>query len=138
MSIWLIILFTLVGLFFLLIVYGYIKMKSMKDVETSANVMHLTDQNFNNVVKNGVVIVDFWAEWCGPCKMIVPVMNEIADELKGKVKVGKLNVDISRQTASKFAIRSIPTVIIFKNGKEFKRIVGVKSKNVYLKELDLG
>ena len=112
-------------------------MKSMKDVETSANVMHLTDQNFNNVIKNGTVIVDFWAEWCGPCKMIVPVMNEIADELKGKVKVGKLNVDLSRQTASKFGIRSIPTVIIFKNGKEFKRIVGVKSKNAYLKELNI-
>lgn len=138
MSIWLIILFTLVGLFFLLIVYGYIKMKSMKDVETSANVMHLTDQNFNNVIKNGVVIVDFWAEWCGPCKMIVPVMNEIADELKGKVKVGKLNVDLSRQTASKFGIRSIPTVIIFRNGKEAKRIVGVKPKSFYLKELNVG
>jgi thioredoxin 1 len=138
MSIWLIIIFTLVGTLFLFFVYGYLKMKNMKVVETSANVMHLTDKNFNNVIKNGTVIVDFWAEWCGPCKMIVPVMNEIADELKGKVKVGKLNVDLSRQTASKFGIRSIPTVIIFRNGKEVKRIIGVKPKSIYLKELNLG
>lgn len=137
MSIWLIILFTLVGLFFLLVVYSYVKMKSMKAVETSSNVIHLNDKNFANVTKTGMVIVDFWAEWCGPCKMIVPTFNEIADEYKGKVRVAKLNVDESRQTAAKFSIRSIPTVIIFKNGKEVKRLVGVKSKSAYLKELNL-
>jgi thioredoxin 1 len=112
-------------------------MKNIKVVESSENVAHLTDQNFNNATKNGLVIVDFWAEWCGPCKMLIPVMNQIADELKGKVKVGKLNVDISRQTAAKFGIRSIPTVIIFRNGKEVKRLVGVKTKSTYLKELNV-
>lgn len=109
----------------------------MKAVETSSNVIHLNDKNFANVTKTGMVIVDFWAEWCGPCKMIVPTFNEIADEYKGKVRVAKLNVDESRQTAAKFSIRSIPTVIIFKNGKEVKRLVGVKSKSAYLKELNL-
>jgi thioredoxin 1 len=69
--------------------------------------------------------------------MLAPIMNEIADETKGKVKVGKLNVDISRQVASKFGVRSIPTVIIFRNGKEVKRLVGVKPKSAYLKELNV-
>lgn len=118
--------------------YGIYKMKNIKDVESSKNVINLTDQNFVTITKSGLVLVDFWAAWCGPCKMLVPIMNEIADENKRKVKVGKLNVDISQQTAAKFGIRSIPTVIIFKNGKEFKRIVGVKPKSAYLKELNVG
>jgi thioredoxin 1 len=138
MSIWLIILLSVVGAFLLFFAYGIYKMKNIKDVESSKNVINLTDQNFATITKSGLVLVDFWAAWCGPCKMLVPIMNEIADENKGKVKVGKLNVDISQQTAAKFGIRSIPTVIIFKNGKEFKRIVGVKSKSVYLKELSVG
>lgn len=137
MSIWLIVLLSLVGILLLFFVYGFYKMKNIKEVETSANVVHLNDQNFNSLTKNGLVIVDFWADWCAPCKMLAPIMNEIADEMKGKVKVGKLNVDISRQVASKFGIRSIPTVIIFRNGKEVKRLVGVKPKSAYLKELGL-
>jgi thioredoxin 1 len=137
MSIWLIVVLSLVGILFLFFVYGFYKMKNIKEVETSANVVHLTDQNFSNLTKNGLVIVDFWADWCAPCKMLAPIMNEIADEMKGKVKVGKLNVDISRQVASKFGVRSIPTVIIFRNGKEVKRLVGVKPKSAYLKELGL-
>lgn len=137
MSIWIIIVLSLVGILLLFFVYGFIKMKNIKEVETSANVVHLTDQNFSSLTKNGLVIVDFWADWCAPCKMLAPIMNEIADEMKGKVKVGKLNVDISRQVASKFGVRSIPTVIIFRNGKEVKRLVGVKPKSAYLKELGL-
>jgi thioredoxin 1 len=126
-----------VGVVLLFFAYGLFKMRNIKDVESSKNVLNLTDQNFAAVTKSGLVMVDFWAAWCTPCKMIVPIMNDIADEYKGKVRVGKLNVDQSRQTAAKYGIRSIPTVIIFKNGKEFKRIVGVKSKNAYLKELNI-
>ncbi|QKG81219.1 thioredoxin [Tenuifilum thalassicum] len=110
-------------------------MKNVENIPTSQNIIHLTDKNFANITRNGVTIVDFWAEWCTPCKMLVPVMNEIADELKGQVKVGKLNVETSRQVAARYNIRNIPTVIIFKNGKEVKRLVGVKPKNTYLKEL---
>jgi thioredoxin 1 len=137
MSIWLIILLSVVGIVLLFFAYGLFKMRNIKDVESSKNVLNLTDQNFGAVTKSGLVMVDFWAAWCTPCKMIVPIMNDIADEYKGKVRIGKLNVDQSRQTAAKYGIRSIPTVIIFKNGKEFKRIVGVKSKSVYLKELNV-
>jgi thioredoxin 1 len=137
MSIWLIIVLSLFGILFLFFVYGFYKMKNIKEVETSVNVLHLTDGNFNTITKSGLVIVDFWADWCAPCKMLAPIMNEIADETKGKVKVGKLNVDISRQVASKFGVRSIPTVIIFRNGKEVKRLVGVKPKSAYLKELNV-
>lgn len=111
-------------------------MKRIQSVPTSQNVIHLTDKNFSTIIKNGITVVDFWAEWCTPCKMLVPVMNDIADELKGKVKVGKLNVDASHQVAAKYNIRSIPTVIIFRNGLEVKRLVGVKPKTVYLKELN--
>lgn len=137
MSIWLIVLLSFVGLLVAMFAYGYMKMKRVENVATSPNIIHLTDKNFATITRNGVTIVDFWAEWCTPCKMLVPVMNEIADELKGKVKVGKLNVEIQRQVAAKYNIRNIPTVIIFKNGKEIKRLVGVKPKSVYLKELSL-
>lgn len=137
MSTWLIIILVIVAVLVAMFAYGYFKMKQVGNVQSSTNIIHLTDKNFGNITRNGITLVDFWAEWCTPCKMLVPVMNDIADELKGKVKVGKLNVDASRQTAAKFNIRNIPTVIVFKNGKEYKRLVGVKSKNAYIKELDL-
>jgi len=135
MSTWLIILLAFIALLVIMFAYGYYKMKNVENIPTSHNIIHLTDKNFANITRNGVTIVDFWAEWCTPCKMLVPVMNEIADELKGEVKVGKLNVETSRQVAAKYNIKNIPTVIIFKNGKEVKRLVGVKPKNAYLKEL---
>ncbi|WP_246249278.1 thioredoxin [Tenuifilum thalassicum] len=135
MSTWLIILLAFIALLVIMFAYGYYKMKNVENIPTSQNIIHLTDKNFANITRNGVTIVDFWAEWCTPCKMLVPVMNEIADELKGQVKVGKLNVETSRQVAARYNIRNIPTVIIFKNGKEVKRLVGVKPKNTYLKEL---
>lgn len=125
-----------IGLLVAMFAYGYFKMKHIQSVPTSQNVIHLTDKNFSTIIKKGITVVDFWAEWCTPCKMLVPVMNDIADELKGKVKVGKLNVDASQQVAAKYNIRSIPTVIIFRNGLEVKRLVGVKPKTVYLKELN--
>ncbi|HPD96590.1 MAG TPA: thioredoxin [Tenuifilaceae bacterium] len=137
MSTWLIVILVIVAVLVAMFGYGYFKMKQVGNVQSSTNIIHLTDKNFGNITRNGITLVDFWAEWCTPCKMLVPVMNDIADELKGKVKVGKLNVDASRQTAAKFNIRNIPTVIVFKNGKEYKRLVGVKSKSAYIKEFGL-
>lgn len=135
MSVLLIIVTSVSALLILLFVYARYKMKSIEDVAPSENIIHLNDKNFSNYTKNGVILVDFWAEWCAPCKMLAPTLNQIADETKGKVKVAKLNVDLSPSTAAKYKIRSIPTVIIFRNGKESKRIIGIKPKDVYLKEL---
>ncbi len=112
------------------------KMKVLKKVKASDKVKTLTDQNFSAKIKSGTVLVDFWAEWCMPCRMMIPVLNEVADEVDGKVTIAKLNVDEQKRTAASFKVRSIPTMILFQNGKEVKRIVGVKSKDYLLKEFD--
>lgn len=96
-----------------------------------------TDQNFpQEVLKSDLpVLVDFWAEWCPPCQMMGPIVEEVALELEGKIKVGKLNVDQAQQTASKYSIMSIPTLILFKNGQVVKQMVGFKGKEDLLKEI---
>lgn len=93
-----------------------------------------TDSNFESeVVKsNQLTMVDFWAEWCGPCKMLGPKIDEIAGEYAGKVKVFKMNVDENPETPSKFHIRGIPTVIFFKNGQAVGQVVGNQPKEVFL------
>lgn len=98
-------------------------------------VIDLNDKNFEeNVLKSSLpVLVDFWAPWCGPCQMAGPVIEELAKENEGKIKVGKVNVDESPQIAAKFGIMSIPTVILFKEGKEISRKVGFEGKESYLK-----
>jgi len=90
----------------------------------------LTDTNFNEEVINAgtPVLVDFWAEWCGPCRMVGPVIEEIADEFEGRVKVAKLNVDDNQQTAAKYGIKSIPTLLLFKGGELVDQMVGVQPK----------
>ena len=91
----------------------------------------ITEENFENEVLNSdkPVLVDFWAQWCGPCRMLGPIIEEIANDYEGKVKVGKVNVDEQPNLASKYGIASIPTVIVFKNGKPEKTLVGPRSKN---------
>jgi thioredoxin 1 len=92
--------------------------------------IHLTDNNFKQEVLQSKlpVLVDFWAEWCMPCRMVAPVLEEIAEEYQGKLKVCKLNVDEAPQTSSEYGIMSIPTLVIFKNGEQIDRIIGVISK----------
>ncbi|MCL6616312.1 MAG: thioredoxin, partial [Anoxybacillus ayderensis] len=87
-------------------------------------IVNATDQTFVNEVKEGVVLVDFWAPWCGPCKMIAPVLEEVDRELGGKVKVVKVNVDDNPETAGKFGVMSIPTLFVFKNGEVVDKTVG--------------
>jgi len=96
-----------------------------------------TDQNFEQEVLKSEkpVLVDFWAAWCGPCQMMGPIIEELAEEVKEKYKIGKLNVDENRETASKYGVMSIPTLIIFKGGKEVKQFVGVQAKENLKEEL---
>ena len=123
----------LIGLLFL---NARNRMKSLKDVKDSGKIVILTDQNFQNKIKTGTVLVDFWAAWCMPCKLMVPVLNEVAEQAAANVTIAKVNVDEQKATAARFGIRSIPTMILFQNGKELKRIVGVKTRDYLLKELD--
>ena len=97
---------------------------------SSENVLELTDENFEAEIINASVpaLVDFWAEWCMPCKMLAPIIDEVADDYAGRLKVGKVDTDSARQTALKFGISAIPTVVIIKDGTLVKKFVGVQSK----------
>lgn len=102
------------------------------------NVIEITDQNFESEVLNSKtpVVIDFWAEWCGPCKTIAPVVDELANEYLTKVKFGKVNVDSNQQTAMKYGIRSIPSLLIFNDGSVVNQIIGSVSKNSIVKILE--
>jgi len=96
----------------------------------SEHLVEITDANYEQeVLQSDVpVMVDLWAEWCGPCRLIAPIVDELAEEYAGKVKVGKLDVDSNRQTATKLSIQAIPTLLLFKDGQVVKKIVGVQAK----------
>ena len=87
---------------------------------------HIDDQNFEEMTGKGKTLVDFYADWCGPCKMLTPVLEEVATELKGKVVIAKLDIDKSQALASKFQVTSVPTLILFKDGAEAGRLVGLR------------
>lgn len=96
-----------------------------------SDVLQVTDENFDETIMNSDVpaMVDFWAEWCGPCKMVGPVVEELAREYQGKIKIAKMNVDENRQTPARFGIRNIPTLILFKGGEVTQTIIGANPKN---------
>lgn len=100
--------------------------------------LKFTDDSFEDDVLNSEkpVLVDFWAEWCGPCRMVGPVVDELAGEYEGKAKIGKVNVDENSQISTKYGIRSIPSLLIFKDGEVVDQIVGAVPKNQLKKQLD--
>lgn len=99
----------------------------------NTQVINLDENNFENEVINSKipVLVDFWAEWCGPCQMVLSIVDELSEEFKGKAKIAKLNVDENRSIAMKYRVMSIPTVLFFNQGEEVRREVGAKTKSDY-------
>ncbi len=124
-----------IALFAFMVFRAKARMKNIPLVNDHEKIIILTDKNFQNQTKNKVVLVDFWAAWCGPCRMMAPVLNEIAGELKGSSYVGKVNVEQYQSLAQKFKIRGIPTMVLFKNGLEVNRFVGVKSKEYLISQI---
>lgn len=100
--------------------------------------VNFTDQDFKTDVLESKmpVIVDFWAPWCGPCRIVSPVIDELAKEYEGKVKVGKMNVDENSQTAGQYGVMSIPSIVFFKNGQPVKTMVGAQGKDNYKQEIE--
>ena len=110
-------------------------LKNVDNKQESEKLIHLNDKNFQSVISRGITIVDFWAAWCKPCAFLVPIINQIADNYGDEIHVAKLDVEANNKTSNKLGIRNIPTVIIFNNGKEVARFVGVKPYNVYEKAI---
>ena len=125
----------LVVAFLILNIYARIKMKNMPEVSDHAAILTLTDQNFDTQTAGKIVLVDFWASWCAPCRLMAPVLNEVSDELGAEAFVGKIDIQQYQSMAQRFNVRNIPTMILFKNGKEVNRFVGVKQKDFLLNEI---
>ena len=101
-----------------------------------AKYVELTDENFEASVAEGVSLVDFWAPWCGPCRMIAPIIEELAEDFEGKATIAKVNTDEEQNVAVKYGIRSIPTLLIFKDGEMVDQMVGAASKQAYADKIN--
>ncbi len=95
------------------------------------NLLYLNDDNFTSTISNGVTLVDFYADWCGPCRMIAPILDELSAQFAGKAKIAKLDIESAQDTTTNYQVTSIPTVILFKNGKEVSRVVGLREKEAF-------
>jgi len=113
-----------------------IKKENIKNIDSSTKkvkeVIHLTDGNFDAEISSGLVLVDFWATWCRPCRMQAPILEEINKEMNGKIKIAKLDIDKNRITTDRFGVMSIPTMILFKNGKMVNKFIGYTEKDVLI------
>ncbi len=135
MKITLIILISMIVTFVALRWIAMRKIKNSPLIADHEKILTLTDKNFQQQTKNRLVLVDFWAEWCAPCRMMAPILNNVASELTGNAHVGKVNIEQYQSLAQRYNVRSIPTLILFKDGKELNRFVGVKTKEFLLKEI---
>ena len=99
--------------------------------------LKITGVNFDSKTSSGVILIDFWAPWCGPCQMQGPIIEKIAEKMEGKAEFGKCNIDEEQELATKFGIMSIPTMIIFKNGEEVERLIGLHTENLLLEKLSI-
>ena len=117
--------------------FAYRKMKNTPMEPDNPRIKILTDKNFSNQIKSGISLVDFWASWCMPCKMMIPVLNEVAGEVGDQVSICKVNIEEYQSIAQKHSVRNIPTMVIFRNGKEVDRIVGVKSRDFLVNKLNM-
>jgi thioredoxin 1 len=124
-----------VAIFILLTLRARAAMKNLPLVADHKNILTLTDKNFQSQVKNKLVLVDFWASWCAPCRMMAPVLNDVATEIESNSRIGKVNIEQYQSLAQKYKVRSIPTLILFKNGVEINRFVGIKSKEFLIKQI---
>lgn len=96
----------------------------------------LNDDNFSDTIQSGLVLVDFFAEWCAPCKMLAPILSELAEKMSGKVTIGKLDIDAAQATTTKYQVTSVPTLILFKDGQEAQRVVGVKDLDTLVQMIE--
>lgn len=119
----------------LLVLTATLGIVACKPGATNDNIVTLTTDNFSEQTATGVVMVDFWATWCMPCKAMAPVIDEIASQTKGKVKVGKVDIDENKPLARQFGIQAIPTLIILKDGKQVETLVGMQSKESIVQAL---
>jgi thioredoxin 1 len=99
----------------------------------SSSIQHFTDSEFENEIKKGVTLVDFHADWCGPCRTLAPVLEQVSKEMGDKARIGKINIDNEQKTASQFQVTSVPTMILFKEGKEVGRLVGLQNADAVKK-----
>lgn len=132
----LIIIASIITLLALLVFVAKRKMKNIPSVADHQKILTLTEQNFMAKTKGKIVLVDFWASWCAPCRMMAPILNSAVPELNENTHIGKVNIEQFQNLAKKFKVRSIPTMVIFKNGVEIKRFSGVRSKEFILQQIN--
>ena len=106
------------------------------EVNSSKSIINLNVDNFNTTIADGVTLVDFWASWCGPCRIQGPILEEVAESVDGRAKIAKLNVDDAGSVAGRFGVQSIPTLVLFKDGNEVRRFVGVQNHNTLIEAIN--
>ena len=128
MLIWILFIVIVVGIG--AIIYSANRFKNKPPEKNHERILVLTDADFQKTIKDKTILVDFWAEWCMPCKMMAPILNELAEDLPEDKYVGKIDIEQYKVMAQKYGVRNIPTLILFKNGKEVERFVGIKPKAI--------